>query len=72
MSITINGKQYDEQSLSPDLKNTIIARQEILNSKVRHQVELEKIDVLTDFYNKKIEKLVKEQEPKEIVEEKEE
>jgi hypothetical protein len=72
MSITINGKQYDEQSLSPDLKNTIIARQEILNSKARHQVELEKIDVLTDFYNKKIEKLVKEQEPKEIVEEKEE
>ena len=45
MSITINGKQYDEQSLSPDLKNTIIARQEILNSKARHQVELEKIDV---------------------------
>jgi len=72
MSITINGKQYDEQSLSPDLKNTIIARQEVLNSKVRHQVELEKIDVLTDFYNKKIEKLVKEQEPKEIVEEKKE
>jgi len=27
---------------------------------------------LTDFYNKKIEKLVKEQEPKEIVEEKKE
>ena len=70
MSITINGKQYDEQGLSLVLKNTIIARQEILNCKARHKVELEKIDVLTDFYNKKIKKLVKEQEPKEIVVEK--
>lgn len=69
MAITINNKQYEEKDLSPELRNIIIARQEILTSKARHQIELEKIDVLTDYYNKKIEKLVSEQEPKESVEE---
>lgn len=69
MTITINNKQYEEKDLSPELRNIIIARQEILTSKARHQIELEKIDVLTDYYNKKIEKLVSEQEPKESVEE---
>ena len=29
----------------------MVARQEILNSKVRHEIELEKIDVLTKHYN---------------------
>jgi len=69
MAITINNKQFEEKDLSPELRNIIIARQEILTSKARHQIELEKIDVLTDYYNKKIEKLVSEQEPKESVEE---
>ena len=69
MAITINNKEYEEKDLSPELRNIIIARQEILNSKARHQIELEKIDVLTDYYNKKIEKLTSEQEPKESVEE---
>lgn len=69
MAITINNKEYEEKDLSPELRNIIIARQEILNSKARHQIELEKIDVLTDYYNKKIEKLASEQEPKESVEE---
>lgn len=71
MSITINGKQYEEQDLSPELRNVIIARQELLNSKARHQIELEKIDVLTDYYNKKIEKLVVDQKPVEAVKEEE-
>ena len=69
MAITINNKQYEEKDLSPELRNIIIARQEILTSKARHQIELEKIEVLTDYYNKKIEKLVSEQESKESVEE---
>lgn len=68
-NVTINNKVYNETDLSPELKNVIIARQEILTTKVRHQVELEKIDVLTDYYNKKIEKLVEEQKPKEVKEE---
>ena len=43
-----------KQSFSIELRNKIVARQEIEASKVRHQVELEKIQVLTEYYNKKI------------------
>ena len=54
MALTIDGKTYDELSFSIDLRNKIVARQEIEASKVRHQVELEKIQVLTEYYDKKI------------------
>jgi hypothetical protein len=54
LALTIDGKTYDELSFSIDLRNKIVARQEIEASKVRHQVELEKIQVLTEYYNKKI------------------
>ena len=45
---------YDETTFSIELRNKIVARQEIEASKVRHNVELEKIQVLTEYYNKKI------------------
>ena len=51
-----NLEQY-EKSIN-ELKNIITARAEIVQSKVRHQIELEKIDVLTDYYNKKIKELL--------------
>jgi len=35
-----------------------VVRQEIQLSKIRHQLELEKIEVLTTHYNKKIKELV--------------
>ena len=54
MSMTIDGKVYDETTFSIELRNKIDARQEIEASKVRHNVELEKIQVLTEYYNKKI------------------
>ena len=54
MSIVIDGKVYDETKFSIGLRNRIVARQEIEASKVRHNVELEKIQVLTEYYNKKI------------------
>lgn len=54
MTITINGKDYDETKFSDKLKNYIIARQEIQNNKTRLLIEVEKIDVLTDYYNGKI------------------
>ena len=54
MSITIDGKVYDESKFSVGLRNRIVSRQEIEQSKVRHDIELEKIAVLTEFYNKKI------------------
>ena len=59
MSITIDGKVYDETTFSVGLRNRITARQEIEASRVRHYIELEKIAVLTDFYNKKILELMK-------------
>ena len=54
MSITINGKDYDETKFSDKLKNYIISRQEIQNNKTRLLVEIEKIDVLTEYYNNRI------------------
>ena len=61
MSITIDGKVYDETTFSVGLRNRITARQEIEASRVRHDIELEKIAVLTEFYNKKILELMKEE-----------
>lgn len=57
--VVINGVEYNESDFSPDLKNTIVARSEILQSKVRHQIEMEKIEVLLAHYNKKIEEEIK-------------
>ena len=42
-----------------ELRNIIVARQEIQNSKIRHEIELEKIEVLTKYYNEKIQEGVK-------------
>ena len=57
--ISIDGKDYDIDTLPNDLRNTIVARQEIQQSRVRHEIELEKIDVLTKHYNDKIQEGVK-------------
>jgi len=54
--ITIDGNDYIISELPLDVRNTIVARQEILTSKVRHEIELEKIEVLTNHYNEKIKK----------------
>jgi len=54
--ITIDGKDYVISELPLDVRNTIVARQEIQTSKVRHEIELEKIEVLTNHYNEKIKK----------------
>ena len=52
--VTIDGKEYELSKLLLDVRNTIVARQEIQRSKVRHDIELEKIEVLTNYYNQKI------------------
>ena len=64
-SVMIDGKEYDVNKLSPELQNYLVVRQEIQASKVRHIVELEKIDVLTSHYNNKIAELVKKEIPEE-------
>ena len=58
MSITIDGKVYDETKFSIGLRNRITARQEIERSRVRHNIQLEKITVLTELYNTKIKELM--------------
>jgi len=62
-TVMIDGKDYDVASLSPELQNYLVVRQEIQASKIRHNLELEKIDVLTAHYNKKIAELVKKEVP---------
>ena len=59
MAITIDGKVYDETKFSLKLRNYIVARQEIDQGKISHEIELEKIQVLTDYYNTKIGDLLK-------------
>jgi len=54
MSILIDGKEFDEAKLTPELRNYITTRQELQISKTRLNIELEKIEVLTNFYNGKI------------------
>ena len=62
-SVLIDGKNYKVESLSPELQNYLVVRQEIQASKVRHNLELEKIEVLTTHYNTKIAELVKKEVP---------
>ena len=64
-TVLIDGKEYDVSKLSPELQNYLTVRQEIQLSRIRHNIELEKIDVLTAHYNKKIAELVKKEVPEE-------
>jgi len=64
-TVMIDGKDYEVAKLSPELQNYLVVRQEIQASKIRHNLELEKIDVLTAHYNKKIAELVKKEIPEE-------
>lgn len=62
--ITIDGVEYKQEDLTPYLKNIIVARQEIQTNRARHTIEIEKIDVLTEYYNKKIKEEVQKIEKK--------
>ena len=64
-TVMIDGKEFDVAKLSPELQNYLVVRQEIQASKVRHNLELEKIEVLTTHYNTKIAELVKKEIPEE-------
>ena len=64
-TVMIDGKEFDVTKFSPELQNYLVVRQEIQASKVRHKLELEKIEVLTAHYNTKIAELVKKEIPEE-------
>jgi len=65
VSVIIDGKNYDEKMFSPELQNYLSVRQEIQLSRIRHNLELEKIEVLTKHYNQRIAELVKKEVPEE-------
>jgi hypothetical protein len=57
--VTINGKVYDLDKLSPKAKNYILAIQETQNKRVRSTIELERCDVLLKYYDEKIKEELK-------------
>ena len=61
---TDDGKEYDDSKFSPELRNYITSRQELQVNKTRLNLELEKIEVLTEHFNKKIVDLLKEEKDK--------
>ena len=60
--ITIDGKEYDSESLPADLVNAIVAKNEIVQNRVRHVIEIEKIDVLSNYYDQKVKTLLEKHE----------
>lgn len=59
--ISIDNIEYKEEDLTEEQKNWVYALNEILTSKRKIMIELEKINVLTDYYNEKLKQdLVKE------------
>ena len=55
-TIIINGKEFKQSDLSQVCLNAIAVRQDLQANRVRHVLEVEKIDVLTKYYDEKIEK----------------
>ena len=49
-------KEYKESELSTSVVNWFILKQELLQSEIRHMAELEKINVLKQYYDQSIEK----------------
>jgi hypothetical protein len=62
--ITIDGKEYESDDLPADLVNAVVAKNEIVQNRVRHVIEIEKIDVLSNYYDQKVKKLLEEHEKK--------
>ena len=49
-------KEYKESELSANVVNWFLLKQELLQSELRHMAELEKINVLKQYYEQSIEK----------------
>ena len=57
--VTINGKVYNSDKLSPKAKNYLLAIQETQNKRIRSAIELERCDVLLKYYDEKIKEELK-------------
>ena len=49
-------KDYKESELATSVVNWFILKQELLQSEIRHLAEIEKINVLKQYYDQSIEK----------------
>ena len=56
--ITIDGKEYDSEQLPADVVNAVVAKNEIVQNRIRHIIEIEKIDVLSNYYDQKVKDLM--------------
>ena len=56
--ITIDGKEYDSEQLPGDVVNAVVAKNEIAQNRIRHIIEIEKIDVLSNYYDQKVKDLM--------------
>jgi hypothetical protein len=56
--ITIDGKEYDSEQLPADVVNAVVAKNEIAQNRIRHIIEIEKIDVLSNYYDQKVKDLM--------------
>ena len=63
--IVIDDIEYKEEDLSEQQKNWVYALNEILTSRRKIIIELEKIDVLSQYYKDKIKSEVVKTEPEE-------
>ena len=53
------GKTYKESDLNDGIVNIFLVQGEMNQSKLRHEIELEKIKVLNDYYNDKLKEQLK-------------
>jgi len=63
--IVIDDIEYKEEDLSEQQKNWVYALNEILTSRRKIIIELEKIDVLTQYYKDKIKSDIVKKQPEE-------
>ena len=63
--IIIDDIEYKEEDLSEQQKNWVYALNEILTSRRKIIIELEKIDVLTQYYKDKIKSDIVKKQPEE-------
>ena len=57
--VTINGKVYNSDKLSPKAKNYLLEIQETHQKKIKSLIELERCDVLLKYYDEKIQEELK-------------
>lgn len=58
-TFTFEDKTYKESDLNDGIVNIFLVQTEMVQSRLRHEIELEKIKVLNDYYDKRLKELLK-------------